>query len=128
MLRYSGIGTYYDGTSYGNAGVPFDIAVTNRTRYRPWDSSQTGLSESGAFAQINLGAGSTTRFAFNFYKPGTNTPVTLANVNFNFCFFDFDTGINGRLQEKMQACNVLKVSTQGTSGSLGGVGVTGAGA
>jgi hypothetical protein len=45
--------------------------------------------------------------------------ASFPRAGFTFCFFDFDTGISGRLRERMHACNVLSVSTQGMSGSLG---------
>ena len=45
-LRYSKVGTYFDGT--GVPGVKFDLAVTNLTSYRPWNAMQNGRSESGS--------------------------------------------------------------------------------
>jgi hypothetical protein len=72
-LRYSGVGTVFGGS--GGPGVTFDLAVTNLTGYRPWNSSQNGRT--GSFAQINLGEDTTTSFALNFYEPDTITPLTL---------------------------------------------------
>ena len=37
-IRFSGAGLFFDGTIEGMQGVPFDVAITNLSRYTPWNS------------------------------------------------------------------------------------------
>lgn len=74
-LRYKGVGTYFN--SSGGPGVTFDLAVTNLTSYRPWNSMHNGRSASGTNAQINMGADQTTTFAMDFYTPDTTEPFVV---------------------------------------------------
>lgn len=85
-LQSFGVGSIRYSSGVSSAGEPFDLVVTANDGYLANNLAKNG--KQGSFGVINIKVNTTTTFRFSIVRPGTDTPLTLAEVH--MATFDLD--------------------------------------
>eukprot|EP00965_Chrysotila_dentata_P046286 1538715-Pleurochrysis_carterae.AAC.1 len=114
-IRAEPQGTYFrnigseiirDNDNATEAQTLFDMFVLNRTKYVPNNVARNGKRDGvGDFGVINLADSQTCLFDYILIDSLSGARYQVSQP-FSFYFFDFDTGEDGRLEEKLEVCGI----------------------